>query len=610
MVVVMTPQAKKSKWVRIEVSQAQELDRPIVPLLAAAERKEAILFSLLDVQYLDIRSDYADVVQVSLIPAVQSHLSKRCAEEEKEHGDEEREQAQRLDAHKLKLAHEEQEKKSEALKRWQQFQQYLAQGKIAEAQALRNQLDDDCIAGRLADHERIQATVRDLLALAAGTQMPSKERLLELARQYPQPTAKALACAPLEGKSIAERINGAELINALIEQRIQSPDYWADLVTQELLSQVNRLSVVSGCEQFEYAVPDVRSYLDENVRRFAAQLGGTNPFRYDKAERENFSIWCDLTAYWDQHSANLAVQGSGATVVFGAAGSGKSALACADRARLYNERDRLTGLWVSHRDAWDSASVATVAARELLDFVVKYPCFWPTQPAQQECLAHIWLALIPYDVVRTTTDIASADPLAQSDKRYRAALQAVIRGVQHASAMPPYMLHPDYWPSVLVTAARIVGFEKLRIFVDDLASMPSTKDIDTILRWRDVQIDIILLTERNDIAAVAAENGVRTVTLTWNRQELWKMAFHRLAQFTNPPPDTAGWGPEGGTGDMFQALEADLGGDLASWIDHKAVRQVFHRDGWAAAVGLEQLKTPPRHDALVARVVDSGTRRR
>ncbi len=175
MVVVMTPQAKKSKWVRIEVSQAQELDRPIVPLLAAAERKEAILFSLLDVQYLDIRSDYADVVQVSLIPAVQSHLSKRCAEEEKERGDEEREQAQRLDAHKLKLAHEEQEKKLEALKRWQQFQQYLAQGKIAEPQALRNQLDDDCIVGRLADHERIQATVRDLLALAAETQMPSKE---------------------------------------------------------------------------------------------------------------------------------------------------------------------------------------------------------------------------------------------------------------------------------------------------------------------------------------------------------------------------------------------------------------------------------------------------
>ena len=170
----------------------------------------------------------------------------RRAEEKKEHAEEERQRAQRLDAEKQKLAEEEQEKKSEALKRWDQFQQHLARGETGEAQALRKQLDDDCTAGRLADSQRTQAAIHDLLTLAAGGQMPSKERLLELARQYPQPTAKALACAPLENKEIAERINGVELISALVEQRLQTPEYAADPVTHELQSLIERSSIVSG----------------------------------------------------------------------------------------------------------------------------------------------------------------------------------------------------------------------------------------------------------------------------------------------------------------------------------------------------------------------------
>jgi serine/threonine-protein kinase len=70
----MTPAAKASRWVRIEVDLAQELGRPILPLLAAGERRESVLLSLRDVQHLDMRADYRSRVQAQLLPALHDLL--------------------------------------------------------------------------------------------------------------------------------------------------------------------------------------------------------------------------------------------------------------------------------------------------------------------------------------------------------------------------------------------------------------------------------------------------------------------------------------------------------------------------------------------------------
>ena len=195
-----------------------------------------------------------------------------------------------------------------------------------------------------------------------------------------------------------------------------------------------------------------------------------------------------------------------------------------------------------------------------------YPCYWlKLLPAQQEWLAQFWLALIPHEVVRSTTSMALARTAAQHDERAKAALRALVTAVQRVNAMPPYLLHPDVWPSALVTAAYLVGFEKVRIFVDDLESKPSTQDIATMLRWRDAQIDLFLLTASADIATV---DGMRAVSLTWDAPRLWKMAMHRLAQFANPPEDTVGRKAQaGGYTEVFQPLPPDLPADLASWIE-------------------------------------------
>lgn len=74
MVVVMTPHSKTSRWVRIEVDLAQELERPVIPVLADGQRREAVLLSLRDVQYVDLRREYAHAVQTQLVPAVQGIL--------------------------------------------------------------------------------------------------------------------------------------------------------------------------------------------------------------------------------------------------------------------------------------------------------------------------------------------------------------------------------------------------------------------------------------------------------------------------------------------------------------------------------------------------------
>lgn len=55
LVVIMTPEAKKSKWVKREIGYAQVTDTRIFPLLALGEEREAVPLPLVNHQWIDIR---------------------------------------------------------------------------------------------------------------------------------------------------------------------------------------------------------------------------------------------------------------------------------------------------------------------------------------------------------------------------------------------------------------------------------------------------------------------------------------------------------------------------------------------------------------------------
>ncbi len=55
-VVLLSPNAKDSKWVRIEISYAMTLDRQIYPILANGDEKTAIPIVLINYQFVDIRT--------------------------------------------------------------------------------------------------------------------------------------------------------------------------------------------------------------------------------------------------------------------------------------------------------------------------------------------------------------------------------------------------------------------------------------------------------------------------------------------------------------------------------------------------------------------------
>lgn len=73
-VVLMSPEAKKSKWVEIEVSLAEDLGLRIFPLLVRGQERNAVLFRLLTTQRIDLRQDYQQAITEQLIPTLQRFL--------------------------------------------------------------------------------------------------------------------------------------------------------------------------------------------------------------------------------------------------------------------------------------------------------------------------------------------------------------------------------------------------------------------------------------------------------------------------------------------------------------------------------------------------------
>jgi serine/threonine-protein kinase len=74
-VVLLSPDAKQSDWVSIEVNYAQALGRRIFPVLLRGTQVESVPLSLFNAQYLDARQNLAEAVSRSLLPALARYLN-------------------------------------------------------------------------------------------------------------------------------------------------------------------------------------------------------------------------------------------------------------------------------------------------------------------------------------------------------------------------------------------------------------------------------------------------------------------------------------------------------------------------------------------------------
>ncbi len=72
-IVLLSPEAKKSKWVEIEVSLAEDLGLRVFPLLVRGDDINAILFRLRTTQRIDLRDNW-QAVKKQLIPALHRYL--------------------------------------------------------------------------------------------------------------------------------------------------------------------------------------------------------------------------------------------------------------------------------------------------------------------------------------------------------------------------------------------------------------------------------------------------------------------------------------------------------------------------------------------------------
>jgi serine/threonine-protein kinase len=73
MVVILSPEAKQSEWVKRELDYALACDLPIFPLLARGDERSAVPFALISAQRADIRDNYATGVQ-NLMAAIRQHM--------------------------------------------------------------------------------------------------------------------------------------------------------------------------------------------------------------------------------------------------------------------------------------------------------------------------------------------------------------------------------------------------------------------------------------------------------------------------------------------------------------------------------------------------------
>jgi hypothetical protein len=74
MVVLLSPNAKKSQWVKNEVSFAQTQGKRVFPLLVDGNERNSIPIDLINTQWVDGRRQVEVVVRQSLLPAIQKSI--------------------------------------------------------------------------------------------------------------------------------------------------------------------------------------------------------------------------------------------------------------------------------------------------------------------------------------------------------------------------------------------------------------------------------------------------------------------------------------------------------------------------------------------------------
>ena len=82
MVVLLSPNAKQSPWVRNEVGFAQAQNKSIFPVLIAGDTARAVPINLINAQWVDGREKLRQAVSQDLLPALRRHSSLSTAEEE------------------------------------------------------------------------------------------------------------------------------------------------------------------------------------------------------------------------------------------------------------------------------------------------------------------------------------------------------------------------------------------------------------------------------------------------------------------------------------------------------------------------------------------------
>jgi formylglycine-generating enzyme required for sulfatase activity len=86
-VVILSPDAKESEWVNIEMTFARRIQRRIYPVLARGNEDSAVPFLLEATHRIDISSSYTEGVQNRLIPALRKHLGMTEAVQQAKSGD-------------------------------------------------------------------------------------------------------------------------------------------------------------------------------------------------------------------------------------------------------------------------------------------------------------------------------------------------------------------------------------------------------------------------------------------------------------------------------------------------------------------------------------------
>lgn len=74
MLVICTPQAKRSEWVEREIAYAEVQHCPITPVLASGEPRDAISVRLIHLQWIDIKDSNFDEQMKSLVRELHNHI--------------------------------------------------------------------------------------------------------------------------------------------------------------------------------------------------------------------------------------------------------------------------------------------------------------------------------------------------------------------------------------------------------------------------------------------------------------------------------------------------------------------------------------------------------